>query len=113
MERLLPWGMIGPGREEQSMSRRARRNHPAAFKARVTLAALKGDHPLPSSRQAEALGVNRGSVYYLPRPTRPADLALKRRIDELHLETRSLAPACCATCCARRGGGSAASTSRR
>jgi putative transposase len=32
------------------------------------------------------LGINRGSVYYLPRPTPPADLALMRRIDELHLD---------------------------
>jgi len=44
------------------------------------------DHRLPISRQAQALGISRGSVYYLPRPTSPADLALMRRIDELHLE---------------------------
>jgi len=44
------------------------------------------DHRLPISRQAKALGISRGSVYYLPRPTSPADLALLRRIDELHLE---------------------------
>ena len=31
-------------------------------------------------------GISRGSVYYLPRPVSPADLALMRRIDELHLE---------------------------
>jgi len=41
---------------------------------------------LPVSRQAQALGISRGSVYYRPRPTSPADLALMRRIDELHLE---------------------------
>ncbi len=43
-------------------------------------------HDLPVARQAEMLGISRGSVYYLPRPTPPADLALMRRIDELHLD---------------------------
>lgn len=43
-------------------------------------------HPLPITRQATALGISRGSVYYLPRPVSDADLALMRRIDELHLE---------------------------
>jgi putative transposase len=41
---------------------------------------------LPVSRQAKALGISRGSVYYLPRPVSADDLALMRRIDELHLE---------------------------
>jgi hypothetical protein len=44
------------------------------------------DHALPITRQAHLLGMSRGAVYYLPRPTRAADLALMRRIDELHLE---------------------------
>ena len=43
-------------------------------------------HHLPAARQAELLGISRGSVYYLPRPTPPADLALMRWIDELHLD---------------------------
>jgi putative transposase len=43
-------------------------------------------HDLPIARQVEMLGISRGSVYYLPRPTPPADLALMRRIDELHLD---------------------------
>lgn len=43
-------------------------------------------HPLPLTRQAEAVGISRGSVYYLPRPISDADLALMRRIDALHLE---------------------------
>jgi putative transposase len=43
-------------------------------------------HDLPITRQALALGISRGSVYYLPRPVSDADLALMRRIDELHLE---------------------------
>jgi putative transposase len=40
---------------------------------------------LPVSRQAKVLGISRGSVYYQPRPVPAADLALMRRIDELHL----------------------------
>ncbi len=44
------------------------------------------DHGLSLSRQAKALGISRGSVYYPPRPTSDTDLALMRRIDELHLE---------------------------
>jgi len=43
-------------------------------------------HKLSISRQAKALGISRGSVYYRPRPVCVADLALMRRIDELHLD---------------------------
>ena len=43
-------------------------------------------HDLPITRQAKALNISRGSVYYLPRPVSVADLVLMRRIDELHLE---------------------------
>jgi putative transposase len=43
-------------------------------------------HDLPITRQARMLNVSRGSVYYLPRPASAADLALMRRMDELHLE---------------------------
>jgi putative transposase len=43
-------------------------------------------HNLPLARQARELGISRGSVYYLPRPVSAADLAIMRRIDELHLE---------------------------
>lgn len=43
-------------------------------------------HSLPLARQARELGISRGSVYYLPRPVPVADLAIMRRIDELHLE---------------------------
>jgi putative transposase len=42
-------------------------------------------HTLLLTRQAKALGMSRGSVYYLPRPVSAADLALMRRMDELHL----------------------------
>jgi putative transposase len=44
------------------------------------------NHDLAVSRQARELGISRGSIYYLPRATSTADLALMRRIDELHLE---------------------------
>lgn len=44
------------------------------------------DQQLSITRQAELLEISRGSVYYLPRPVSEADLALMRRIDELHLE---------------------------
>ncbi len=44
------------------------------------------EHMLPITRQASLLGISRGSVYYLPQPISPADLALMRKIDELHLE---------------------------
>jgi putative transposase len=47
---------------------------------------IDGNHALSISRQAQLAGISRGSVYYLPRPVSPADLALMRRIDELHLE---------------------------
>lgn len=43
-------------------------------------------HDLSISRQAKVLGVSRSSVYYLARPVSAADLAIMRRIDELHLE---------------------------
>jgi len=43
-------------------------------------------HDLPVARQAKALNVSRGSVYYMPRPVSAGDLAIMRRIDELHLE---------------------------
>jgi len=44
------------------------------------------EHGLPLARQAKALGLSRSSVYYLPRPIPEADLAIMRRLDELHLE---------------------------
>ena len=44
------------------------------------------DHDLSITKQAQLLGMSRSSVYYLPRPTSQADLALMRAIDELHLE---------------------------
>ncbi|MBB6486887.1 putative transposase [Rhizobium lusitanum] len=43
-------------------------------------------HKLSVARQAKLLGFSRGSVYYSPRPVSDGDLALMRRIDELHLD---------------------------
>jgi len=43
-------------------------------------------HELPITRQAQLLEISRAAVYYVPRPMSQADLALMRRIDELHLE---------------------------
>ena len=43
-------------------------------------------HDLPITKQAKALNISRGSVYYLPRPVPEADLAIMRRLDRLHLE---------------------------
>ncbi len=47
---------------------------------------IDGEHGLSITKQAKALGISRSSVYYLPRPVSPANLAIMRRIDELHLE---------------------------
>jgi len=43
-------------------------------------------HGLPLLRQAEMLRLSRSSLYYEPRPVSAADLAVMRRIDELHLD---------------------------
>jgi putative transposase len=43
-------------------------------------------HALPVSRQARLVGMSRSSAYYLPRAFSDADLAIMRRIDELHME---------------------------
>src|SRR5471032_3647082 len=43
-------------------------------------------HPLSITRQAQALGISRGAVYYVPRPMVALDLALMRQIDGLHLD---------------------------
>ncbi|EPX80548.1 Mobile element protein [Salipiger mucosus DSM 16094] len=43
-------------------------------------------HRLSLTRQAELLGISRGSLYYAPRPVSAGDLKLMRRIDELHMD---------------------------
>jgi len=47
---------------------------------------IDGGHDLPIMRQAQLLELSRSAVYYRPQPSSAADLALMRRIDELHLE---------------------------
>jgi putative transposase len=44
------------------------------------------NHRLALTKQAALLGISRGSVYYEPAPVSDADLALMRRLDELHLQ---------------------------
>lgn len=43
-------------------------------------------HSLSITRQAKAVGISRGTVYYKPKPVNEKDLVLMRKIDELHLE---------------------------
>jgi putative transposase len=43
-------------------------------------------HDLPVIRQCQILNLARSTAYYQPVPISPEDLALMRRIDELHLE---------------------------
>jgi putative transposase len=47
---------------------------------------IDGRHDLSISKQAKALKISRGSVYYLPRPVCAADCAIMRRMDQLHLD---------------------------
>jgi putative transposase len=44
------------------------------------------DHALSVTKQAQAVGIARSTVYYLPRPVSAADLDLMKQIDRLHLE---------------------------
>ena len=44
------------------------------------------EHDLALTRQAKILKLSRSSLYYRPRPVPPSDLAIMRRIDELHLD---------------------------
>lgn len=43
-------------------------------------------HNLPVVRQCEILELARSTAYYTPKPSSPEDLALMRRMDELHLD---------------------------
>jgi putative transposase len=44
------------------------------------------NHPLPINKQAKAVGISRGSVYYQPCPISEQDQELMKQIDKLHLE---------------------------
>jgi hypothetical protein len=69
-------------------------------------------HALAITQQAKALGISRGSVYYLPKPVPAADLAVMRRMDELH-HSPSRAAACCETSSITKGSRSVAAMLRR
>jgi putative transposase len=43
-------------------------------------------HPMPITKQCRILELSRSSVYYQPLPLPEAELALMRRIDEIHLK---------------------------
>jgi putative transposase len=43
-------------------------------------------HDLPVARQARALVISRGSVYFLPKRASMVDLETMRRMDALHLD---------------------------
>jgi putative transposase len=47
---------------------------------------IKRSHRLPVVRQCRLLDLSRSSVYYTPQPVSASDLAVMRRIDELHLQ---------------------------
>jgi putative transposase len=51
-------------------------------------------HALPISKQAKALNISRGSVYYQPQLASAADLTIMRRMDELHLDYLRAAECC-------------------
>lgn len=44
------------------------------------------NHALPIKRQGALVGISRGTAYYPSEPVSQEDLALMRRLDELHLE---------------------------
>ena len=44
------------------------------------------DHKLPLARQAKAVGISRGSIYYRPRPVGEAGLGLMRRTLSIRLQ---------------------------
>jgi putative transposase len=49
-------------------------------------AMIDRSHALSLAQQVEELGISRGSFHYQPRPVSAANLAIMRRMDELHLE---------------------------
>jgi putative transposase len=44
------------------------------------------EHDLPLTKQAKTLNISRRSLYYVPELVCPADLALMRQMDKVHLE---------------------------
>ena len=58
--------------------------HQGRFAERKAM--IDREHDLPITKQAEVLGISRGSVYYLPRPVRKPTLRSCGVFDRLHLE---------------------------
>ncbi|QLH50698.1 MAG: IS3 family transposase [Candidatus Accumulibacter cognatus] len=58
--------------------------HPGGPAERKTM--IDRNHKLPVSHQCPLLGLARSTAYYTPREVSAEDLALMRRIDELHLD---------------------------
>ena len=71
------------------------------------------EHDLSITKQAAALNISRGSVYYLSRAVSASDLEVMRRLDRLHLQFPSPVHACCEACWLPRGARSAAAMSKR
>ena len=61
-----------------------RRAHQGGIAERKAM--IDRDHALSVTKQAEAVGIARSTVYYLPRPVSAEDLALMKQIDLLHME---------------------------
>ena len=64
-------------------------------------------HDLPITRQARALNISRGSVYYLPRPVPEADLVIMRALTDCIWSSPSPGAECCEACWLPRGARSA------
>ncbi|MFZ2267323.1 MAG: IS3 family transposase [Azonexus sp.] len=58
--------------------------HQSGHAERKTM--IDRSHDLSVVRQCRVLGIARSTAYYTPEPVSPEDLALMRRIDELHLD---------------------------
>ena len=70
-------------------------------------------HGLPLTRQAAMLGISRGSLYYSACPVSEAELAIMRRIDELHLDYPFAGSRMLLICCVARASRLGESKSRR
>ncbi|WP_246740228.1 IS3 family transposase [Bradyrhizobium sp. LCT2] len=84
--------------ENDFLFRRAHQGGPAERKAMID----RG-HDLSIVRQAKVLKLARSTVYYEPRPVSAEDLALMRRLDELHLDYPFAERVCYDRCCGGRG----------
>jgi hypothetical protein len=70
-----------------SSDKQERQDRAQKYRARAgDILKLTDGDDLSITKQAEALNISRGSVYYLPRLVPDADLAIMRRLDRPHLE---------------------------